>query len=97
MPIDMMIDFLRSRKKSLYDKIFEVYIGLIVGEAEQVIVKKENLIYMDYNYFLQYLLDYREQSKGSWMASRSVVLFFTYNDTLGIPTTQNHPRFPIFY
>ena len=82
MPIERMLSYLRNNKKSLGDKFFEVYIGLVVGEAQQIIVKKENMVYMDYNYFLQYLLDYKANSihNQPWIYERSVVLFFVYED-----------------
>ena len=79
MPADRMITYLKNNRKSLGDKIFEVYIGLVVGQAEQVMVKRENVVLMDYDSFLFYLLEFKKNSIGSWMYDRSVVMFFVYD------------------
>lgn len=79
MPVDRMLTYLKNNRKSLGDKIFEVYIGLVVGQAEQVMVKKENVVLMDYDSFLFYLLEFKKNSMGSWMYERSVVMFFVYD------------------
>ena len=79
MPVDRMITYLKNNRKSLGDKIFEVYIGLEVGQAEQVMVKKENIVLMDYDNFMFYLLEFKKNSMGSWMYERSVVMFFVYD------------------
>ena len=67
MPVDRMIIYLKNNRKSLGDKIFEVYIGLVVGQAEQVMVKKENIVLMSYDNFLFYLMEYKKNSESSWV------------------------------
>ena len=79
MPVDRMITYLKNNRKTLYDKIFEVYIGLVVGQAEQVMVKKENIVLMDYDNFMFYLLEFKNNSESSWVYGRSVVMFFVYD------------------
>ena len=79
MPVDRMIIYLKNNRKSLGDKIFEVYVGLVVGQAEQVMVKKENIVLMSYDNFLFYLMEYKKNSESSWVYGRSVVMFFVYD------------------
>ena len=84
MPIDLAIKYLQENEKRLRNKFFEVYIGLVVGQAEQVIIKRENIVYMDFDNFWFYLMDFKANSMNSWMGERSVVMFFVY-DKNGVP------------
>lgn len=84
MPIELAIKYLQENEKRLRNRFFEVYIGLVVGQAEQVIVKRENIVYMDFDNFWFYLMDFKANSMNSWMGERSVVMFFVY-DKNGVP------------
>ena len=83
MPISLAIEYLRAHRKSLSRNFFEGYIALVAEGGNQVLVKREEPIFMDYGCFYEYLLSYREMMKmqNPNILHRSLAIFFLYDES----------------
>lgn len=83
MPIDLLIKYLRNNRKSLVNGYFEVYIVVILENANQVFTYKEEPVVMGFEYMLQYFTDFRNQTKETnpSLYYRSVGVFIPLGDS----------------
>lgn len=82
MPIDMLIDYLRSHKKSMQQGYYEVYIVAISEQAQQVLTYKENPCVMGYDYMVEYFKNFRSRVKkeNPMLYYRSVGVFYPLDE-----------------
>lgn len=82
MPVDMMIDYLNRHQRSMSGKLFEVYIVVVLPNCQNVFTYKEEPYIMEYEYMLQYFLNFRSQTKQSNpnLYFRSLGVFFPIVD-----------------
>ena len=87
MPVDLMIEYLRTHSKSMSGKWYEVYIVVVLPNCQQVLTYKEEPYIMDYDYMVQYFKNYRNQTKRNNPAlyGRSLGVFFPVVDSDFLP------------
>jgi hypothetical protein len=83
LPIDLLIKYLRNNKKSLVDEFFEVYIVVVLENAKNVFTYKEEPVVMNFEYMLQYFINFRNQTKETnpRLYHRSVGVFIPLGDS----------------
>lgn len=83
MPIDYLIKYLRNNKKSLVDGFFEVYIVVVLENAKNVFTYKEEPVVMNFEYMLQYFINFRNQTKETnpRLYYRAVGVFIPLGDS----------------
>ena len=63
MPIDLLIEYLRTHKKSMCEGVYEVFIVAISEDAQQMLTYKENPYIMDYATMVEYFKSFRTRVK----------------------------------
>lgn len=83
MPIDLILEYLKNHKKSMQQGFYEVYIVVILEQAQQVFTYKEEPYIMGYEEMVYYFKNFRNQTKSSnpRLYYRSVGIFIPLGDS----------------
>ena len=63
MPIDLLLEYLKNHRMSMCEGYYEVYIVVVVEQAQQVFTYKEEPCVMGYEYMVDYFRTFRNQTK----------------------------------
>lgn len=83
MPVDLLLEYLKNHKKSMCNGFYEVYIVVILEQAQQVFTYKEEPYIMGYEEMVYYFKNFRSQTKSTnpRLYYRAVGVFIPLGDS----------------